>query len=177
MGLGVFCCVHAGRGVCISLQAPLSPGGLTRPLSQIPTVILTQQHSGHCPAWAGGARRAGPAKYLSSGRARGPSPGQSAFPHALAGSSSCPPPGQETEALAPVSCRALTLSPGTEAGGDLTSLLHRGGAARTWPGAQGGPLLPNFLPGSGQAGPTAPSLSWHFGGSSWVPTTEAWSTL
>lgn len=75
----------------------------------------------------------------AGGRAPGPSPGQSAFPRALAGSSSCPPPGQEAEALAPVSRRASILSPGADVGGDLTSLLHRGGAARTCRVPRAGP--------------------------------------
>ena len=110
LGLGVFCCVCAGRGVYLSPSPPL-PGGLTGPLPQILTVILTQQHSGHCPAWAGEAGRAGPAKYLGRRESPGPSPGQSAFPRALAGSWSCPPPRQEAEALAPMSHRASTLPP------------------------------------------------------------------
>lgn len=177
MGLGVFCCVCAGRGVCISLQAPLSPGGLTGPLSQIPTVTLTQQHRGHCPARAGGARRAGPAKYL----------GRRESPGAVPWTVSVPPrpcwflelPTTWTRGRGLGSCVPESLDPLSWSGRGWRPDKP---AAQRWgsqdlPGAQGGPLLPNFLLGSGQAGPTAPSLSWHFGGSSWVPTTEAWSTL
>ena len=148
-------CVLAG--VCISLQAPLSqeawPGLCPKSsLSSSPsnTVATAQPGLGEPEelvlpnTWAGGRAlgrpldsQHSPMPLLAPGAAHPPDRRPKPWP---------PCPTEPRPSL-------LSGSAGAEAGRDLTGLQHRGRAARAWPGAQGGPLLPNFFPGSGRQAP------------------------
>lgn len=148
-------CVVAG--VCISLQAPLSQEarlGLCpkSSLSSSPsnTVATAQPGLGETEelvllnTWAGGRALGRP---LDSQHSPAPLPAPGAAHHPDRRPRPWPPcPTEPRPSL-------LSGSAGVEAGGDLTGLQHRGRAARAWPGAQGGPLLPNFFPDSVRQAP------------------------